>query len=80
MVEDEYKPKRGDIIHCVGGNGQVGIMLGWIEKDVVCMQDFETKKTVTGYFSQEFTVLMKKEDYENLSTLSHTIELKDTEP
>ncbi|MBU3924709.1 MAG: hypothetical protein V1732_03315 [Patescibacteria group bacterium] len=78
--KEEYKPKRGDIVQYVGGDGQVGVVLGWIERDVICMQDLETKKTVTGYFSQEFTVLMKKEEYENLIALPHTIELKDTEP
>ncbi len=78
--EKEYIPKRGDIVQFVGGDGEIGIVLGWITADILHVRDIENKQAITGSFREGFNILLKKEEYENIvNDLSRTIELKDTE-
>lgn len=75
--ENGYIPKRGDILQYVNSDGQIGFMLGWVDSEMLSIWDIEMKVIISGY-SQDFKVLLKKEDLTNLDFLPRTIELKDT--
>jgi hypothetical protein len=83
MVEEEYIPKRGDIVQWVDGGreGEIGIVIGWSGKDILYAKNLQNGEDLIGSFESEFILLLRKDQYEKIiNDLPHTANLTDTEP
>ncbi len=83
MANDEYKPVRGDIVQWVdaGGEGEIGIVIGWSGKDTLFVKDIQSNIIFSGPFESAFIVLLRKDKYNDIvKALPRTINLTDTEP
>lgn len=80
---DENKPARGDIVQFVdrGGEGEICIVIGWVDKDILRVKDIQSGKIITESFQDAFIVILKKDQYEKIvNDLPRTIEVTNTEP
>lgn len=80
MSNEDYIPKRGDIVQFVGGEGEIGIVAGWLGPDTLVCKNIENKETFSGSFREGFNVLIRKDQFDAvISALPRTVELTDEE-
>ncbi len=74
----DYEPKREDLV--CNGRGEVGIVAGWIDKEVIGIFDPKTEE-VDDEIAGNIILLIKAEDLKNLDKiLPGKTELKHKRP